>query len=255
MRRLVELEVLELLLVGDVPLGLRRLTLERTDVPLDLGDDVAHAQQVLLRELHLPLGLLLLRLELGDAGGLLDEHPPVFRLGRHDEPDLPLLDDRVRLRPRAGAEEEVGDVLQTDLRLVDQVLAVAGAMQPPRDGDLGVVLVFDGEVLAVLGLEGQRDLGEVGPLPRLGAAEEDVLHAAAAEVLGRLLAHAPADGVDDVRLAAPVGADDAEDLVVEVHDGPVDERLETGHLELLDFHRDSRSETRSLHQEEAPEGA
>ena len=79
-RRLVELQVLELVAVGDVALGLRGLALERAEVPLDLGDDVADAQQVLLRQLHLPLGLLLPRLELGDAGGLLDEQAPVFRL-------------------------------------------------------------------------------------------------------------------------------------------------------------------------------
>ena len=111
MRRLVELQVLELVAVRDVALGLRRLALERGEVALDLGDDVADAQQVLLRELHLALGLLLPRLELGDAGGLLDEQAPVLGLGADDEADLALLDDRVRLRADAGAEEEIGDVL------------------------------------------------------------------------------------------------------------------------------------------------
>ena len=66
-RRLVELQVLELVAVGDEALGLRGLALERREVPVDLGDDVAHAQQVLLRELHLLLCLLLAALELRDA--------------------------------------------------------------------------------------------------------------------------------------------------------------------------------------------
>ena len=66
-RRLVELQVLELAPVGDVALGLGGLALERREVAVDLGDDVADAQQVLLRELHLLLGLLLPALELGDA--------------------------------------------------------------------------------------------------------------------------------------------------------------------------------------------
>src|SRR5262249_37758345 len=58
----------------------------------------------------------------------------------------------------------------------------------------------------------------------------------AAEVLGALLAHAPADGVDDVRLAASVRADDADDVGVEVNDGPVHEGLEPADLELSDAH-------------------
>ena len=58
-RGVVELEVFELVPVRDEPLGLRGLALERTEVPLDLRDDVADAQQVLLRELHLALRLLL----------------------------------------------------------------------------------------------------------------------------------------------------------------------------------------------------
>ncbi len=43
-RRLVELEVLDLVFVGDVALGLRRLALERAQVAVDLRHDVADAQ-------------------------------------------------------------------------------------------------------------------------------------------------------------------------------------------------------------------
>src|SRR5205807_6941524 len=46
----------------------------------------------------------------------------------------------------------------------------------------------------------------------------------------------PADGVDHVRLAAPVGPDDAGDAVIEGEDHPVGERLEAGDLEAADFH-------------------
>ena len=95
--------------------------------------------------LHLPLGLLLPALVLGDAGGLLDEHAAVLGARRDDEADLALLDDRVGLGADAGAEEEVGDVLQADLRLVDQVLARAVAVEAARDGDLGVVAVLERE--------------------------------------------------------------------------------------------------------------
>src|SRR6185436_5418851 len=143
------------------------------------------------------LGLLLPALELRDAGGLFDEKATIFGLRADDEADLSLLDDRVRLRTDAGAEEEIGDVLQANLDFVDQVLAVAVAMEATRDRELGVVLVLEREIRRIVVLEVKRDLGVVGRSARLGAVEDHVLHPAAAEVLRRLLAHAPAACVDD----------------------------------------------------------
>ena len=235
-RRFVELQVLDLAAVRDVPLRLRGLALERGEAAVDLGDDVADAQQVLLRELHLLLGLLLPALELRDARRLLDEQPAVLRLGADDEADLSLLDDRVRLGARAGAQEEIGHVAQANGSLVDQVVALARAIEPPRHGDLGVVLVFEGHLLGGVVLERERDLGEVVGGPGLAAAEDDVFHRPAAQVPGALLAHAPPDRVDDVRLAAAVGPDDRQNVVIEMQDGSVDERLEADELELLDLH-------------------
>ena len=154
-----------------------------------------------------------------------------FRLRADDEADLALLDDRVGLRANAGAEEEIGDVLQADGRLVDQVLAVARAVKATRDRDLRVILVFERYVGRVVVLERERDFGEVGRLSRLGAVEDDVFHGLATEVLRALLAHAPANGVDNVRLSATIWAYDAHDFVVEANHGAFDEGLESGELE------------------------
>jgi len=55
-------------------------------------------------------------------------------------------------------------------------------------------------------------------------------------MLGALLAHHPADGVDHVRLAAPVGADDPGDALVEGEHRPVHEGLEAGDVEAPDAH-------------------
>src|SRR5215467_11861369 len=126
------------------------------------------------------------------------------------------------------------------MRLVDEVFAVAVTVQASGDGDLGVVPILGGGV-AVVVVEGERHLGEVVRDPRLGAVENNVFHAPTAQVLGALLAHAPPDGVDVVRLAAAVGPYDREDVVIEPYGRSVDERLEADHLELLDLHRDSPS--------------
>ena len=81
-------------------------------LPLELAQDVVDAQQVVARALHLALGGELAGAEARGAGGFLDEEAQVLRLGVDELLDAPLLDDGVRLRADAGAEEQLGDVLQ-----------------------------------------------------------------------------------------------------------------------------------------------
>ena len=91
--------------------------------------------------------------------------------------------------------------------------------------------------LAVGVVEHQLDRRRADRLARAGAVEDDVGHRIAAQVLGRDLAHHPAHGVDDVGLAAAVGADDADQVAGEVDGGRVDEGLEPGQLDLVESHR------------------
>ncbi len=138
MRRLPQLDVANLGLVLAVALGLLRLPAQRAHPLVELGDDVRDPHEVLPGLVELLFGRLLLGLELGDAGGLFDQHAAILRLGRDDQADAALLDDRVRLRADAGAEEEVRDVTQPTRRLVDVVLAEPVAVEPARQHDLGV---------------------------------------------------------------------------------------------------------------------
>lgn len=55
-------------------------------------------------------------------------------------------------------------------------------------------------------------------------------------MFGALLAHAPPDGVHNVGLAATIGADNADDVVVEMNRRTLYKRLKTTDLELLDMH-------------------
>ena len=156
------------------------------------------------------------------------------------------------------------DVLEAAGLPVDEVLALTGSEQAPRDLDLArdgredagqvrltvavpiAVAVLEALAVgarrarAVLRLEvgahlpGQRrgddhpaqlepDLGGAGRFARIGPAEDDVAHRAAAKRLGRLLAHDPLDGVHDVGLAATIRSDDAGDVMVEVDRGFIHE--------------------------------
>src|SRR5207245_3672833 len=66
-----------------------------------------------------------------------------------------LTDDRVAVRAETGVQQELDDVLQADPRAIQQVLAVARAVQPARDTDLFVVY----RQAAVGVVERQRDFG------------------------------------------------------------------------------------------------
>src|SRR3546814_15645103 len=61
-------------------------------------------------------------------------------------------------------------------------------------------------------------------------------HRLAAQILGRALAHHPAYGVDDVRLAATVGPDHRRHVTGEVHRGRVDEGFEPRQFDALEPH-------------------
>ncbi len=205
-RRLALAQQLRLFLVARGPRG---LALQGRHVALDLRDDVGEAQQVALRFLELALGEALLELVLRDAGGLFDQAPAVLGLGREDLVDAALLDDRVRAHAEAGAEQLVLDVAQAHLLVVQEVFAVAVAVDAPSHAQrpVGVALL----AVAVGGGQGQDDFRHSERAPLGGAVEDDVVHLFAAQDLGALLAEGPGDRVADVRLAAAVGSDDGRD--------------------------------------------
>jgi len=105
-------EIALLTLQGLVLLRLLGLALERIELPAHLVHDVAHTRQVLAGGVELALGLVALLLVARDAGGFLDEHAPLVRLGRQDVIQLVLVHHRVGARVGAGAREEVEDVAQ-----------------------------------------------------------------------------------------------------------------------------------------------
>ena len=235
MRRNPQIEVSHFFLVAFVALGFLCLPLERSEAALELADDVRDTQEVLARLIHLAFGGALAQLELADARGLFDHRAAILGLGGDDEADAALLDDRVRALPDACAQEKVRDVEETDRRAVDEVVAVALAIETPGHLNLRVIAVVGwGEPISIV--EGQRDLGEPVGSPTFGAAEDDVLHVLATEARWRLLAHAPLDGVHDVGLAATIGPDDTGDVMVEMDRRRIDEGFEANDLELLDLH-------------------
>ena len=93
--------------------------------PFHLGDDVLEADQVLLGAVELVLGLPLLVLVIGRAGGFLDEGPLLGRLGGDEVADRALFDDEIFLLADGVSSKLVLDVLEPDGLAVQPVFALA----------------------------------------------------------------------------------------------------------------------------------
>ena len=215
--------------------GLGRLALEAAHLALDLEDDVGDPQQVLVRRVDLAQRLGLVLLIARDPGGFLHEITPLFRAGLGDDADVPLLDHRVGTGAQPAAEEKVVNVLETAGLLVQQVGAFARAVEAPGDVDFGEVAQLLG-CAAVVVRQRERDLRHPQGRLAVGTGEDHVFHRLPAQLLDALLPHHPTDGVDDVALAAAVGAHDGGDPGGEVDDGLVQERFEAGDFEFLELH-------------------
>src|SRR6266568_411102 len=145
---------------------------------------------------------------------------------------MALPDDYVHLAAQARVGQQLLHVEQAAVVAVDGVLALPGPEHQSAERHLGVL---DGQG-AVGVVDGQRDLGPAEGRARGGAREYDVLHLAAAQRLGSLLAHDPGQGVNDVGLARAVRADHAGDAGLEAERGGGGEGLEAAQREALQVH-------------------
>ena len=184
-------------------------------------------------------------MEAGDARGLFQDQPARLGLGRNDLPDLPLAHQRRRARARRRVGEQELHVARAHLLAVDAVGRTRVAFDAPGDLDpLGIV--EGGRRAAVEVVEQEPDLGVVARGTLAGAGEDDVLHARAAHVLERALAHHPAQSLDEIRLAAAVRPDDAGQARLDLEFGGVAEALEAGQAQALEFHRRDPSTGRPM---------
>ena len=203
-------------------LGRLGLALERPQPRARLALDVQRAVQVVLRALELELRAAAALAVLAEPGGLLDQHPPVARLGGHDRLHAALGDDRVHLLAQPGVRQQLHHVGQAAARAVDAVLALPRPVEPPHDRDLARRQVDR----AARVVEHDLDLGLRAALHAGAAREDHVLHRLPAHGDRRLLAHRPQHRVGHVGLAGAVRPDDHRHARGELQPRAVRERLE-----------------------------
>ena len=211
------------------------LLLEPLDLAIEFTQDVFDPRQVVARIAKPVLRLAPALLVLRDASRLLEEDPQLLGPCLDDARDHALADDGVGPRAEAGAEEHVVNVAPAHVLVVDVVARRAVARQHALDGDLAVLSPGAADA-AVVVVEDQLDARAAGGLAIDRAVEDDVLHRLAAQLGGLAFAEHPAHGVDDVGLAAAVGADDTDEVTGHIDRGRIDKGLEPGELDLPKMH-------------------
>ena len=230
-----QLELFPFLAQSLVSSGATDLTPEVVDLPLDLPDEILEPGQVRLGRFELVPGRAPAGLVFRYPRGLLEDAPSVFSAFADDLVHHALLHHRVGAGTEAGVHQQVLDVEKPAGDLVQEVVAFAGTKQPARHRNLAE---FDRQgVVRVVDRQGYFRHPE--RLAKARSAEDHVLHAVAANRSGPLFSEDPADGLDNVRLAAAVGTYDGGDPPAE---GDLDlgqERLEPENFDIRKPHLSS----------------
>ena len=174
-----------------------RLTLQVLYLLVDLVAQIVQTIEVFARMADSIFGLAAPLLVARDAGGFLEESAQVIGPRLDDSRNHALLDDRVAARPQARTEEQLGDVLAAHFGAVDVIVGGAVAADHAAQRHFVVVRVRPAD-LAVGVVEHQFDRRRTQRFAGRRTVENDVGHRIAAQMLGRNLAHDPADRVDDV---------------------------------------------------------
>src|SRR5208282_2358635 len=126
-----------------IALGLAGLALERIHLPRNFLENVVDAIQIRLGVFEPRFGEPLLRLKFCNPRRFFNNGATVRRTAAQNLADAPLLDERVRLRPQAGAHKQFLNVAQPAELSIEQVFAITAAKQAARHRNLsGVVLLL-----------------------------------------------------------------------------------------------------------------
>ena len=214
--------------VGEPAIALRlaRLLLEAFELGGKRLQHVVEPREIALGRLEAELRLVAPRMQPGDPCRLLEQAAALHRLGVDDGADAALADQRHGMGAAGDVGEEQLHVAGAHLPAVDAIARALAALDAAHHLDL-VILVVMRRRRAGGVVEMEGDLGDVARRPRGGAAEDDVVHLAAAHALGRVLAHHPAQRLHQIGFAAAIGADDAGHPGFDGQLGGIDEGLET----------------------------
>ena len=190
------------------------------------AEHVIHPRQVRLGRRQSQLRLVPPGVKPRNPCGFFQDAASGTRLGRDQFGDLALPHQCRRMRPGRGIGEQHLHVPRPHLLAVGAKGRSGIAGDPAHDLDLiGLVETRGGKAFGIVDDNGHFGIAAGGA--RGGACEDHVLHPAAAHGRGTVLAHHPAQRLQQVRLAAAVRPHDAGQTVVDDEVRGVHEALET----------------------------
>ena len=214
---------------------LPRLPFQALDLRIELAQDVAHARQIALGGAQAQLGLMPAAVQPRDPGRVFQNAPPLIGLGVDDLADLSLTHQRRRAGAGGGVFKQDPDVTRPHVLAVDAIGRAGLALDAAGDFQRVLAIEFRGRA-AIAVVDEDGDLGHVARRPIVGAIENHVVHGGRAHAFVGGLAHHPAQGLQQVRLAATVGSDDAGEPCRDHDLGWLHERLETEKPQPIDMH-------------------
>ena len=209
-----------------------RLLLQGFELAVQFLQNVIHPLCVFQCPLELFVRFLLAGLELDDTGGLFKDLPPVLAPAGKNFINTPLADDGIALLADAGVAEKIDDVLQAAGGTVEVIFAFTVAVHPTGDHHLGKVHVQG----AVIVFKDEGNLAIAEGLALLGAVENHIGHAGAAQGFGGLLPQHPAHGVADIAFSRAIGPDNAGNPFAKHNFRALRKGLEPIQLQLLQPH-------------------
>ena len=147
----------------------------------------------------------------GNARGFFQKQPQFFGFGFNDSADGSLPDDGVGARPQTGSQKYVLHITSTHRLVVDVIAAVAVAGQYALDRNFFKLVPLTTRAVRLV-IKHQLHTGTAGGFACVGAIENNVLHGFTAQFAGSAFSQHPTHSVNDVGLAAAIGADDTHKL-------------------------------------------
>ena len=215
--------------------GLPRLRLQRCDLRGELADHVLDPRQVVLGGLEPQLRLVTARMQSGNAGRLLEHAPALVGPRLDDLADAALMHKRRRARAGRGVGEQHGDIARAHLAAVDAEDRALLADDAAGDFE-GLRIVEGGGGIALAVVDQDRHFGMIARRTLGVAGEDHVVHLRRAHGLVGSFAHDPAHGLDQIRLAAAVRADDAGQSGFDRKVGRFDEGFEADQAQPRELH-------------------
>ena len=195
-----------------------RLALEFVKIGVEFAQDVVHTCEVLSRVFESCFCFTTAFFVLRNTRCFFQEQTQLFRARFNDPADRPLADDGVGAWAQTGAQEHVLHIAPAHDLVVDEVAGAALSREHTLDGNFSKLVPWPASPRKAV-VEDKFNTRTTRWFAKTRAVEDDVLHRLATQLASSAFTQNPAHSVDDVGLAATVGANHAHALPRQLEGG------------------------------------